>query len=208
MSPVPRRTQQERRESTIRKLLDAATDTLIDIGYAEASVQQICERAGMSQGALFRHFATREDLMVAVGTDVGARVLASYEARFAAAPRAGDVETALRLLREACRSRINQAWYELQVAARTRPALRDALAPVLRRYFADIAALAQRLLPDVAAALGATFELVVTSAIMLFDGETTHRFLVEDPALDDARLAALVSAITQLQNTGDLARRK
>ena len=32
-----RRTQEERREGTIRKLLDAATDTLVDVGYAGAS---------------------------------------------------------------------------------------------------------------------------------------------------------------------------
>src|SRR5213075_1514322 len=83
VSPVPaRRTQQQRREGTIRKLLDAATETLIDIGYAEASVQQICDRAEVSQGALFRHFATREELMVAVGADVGARILEQYKKKF------------------------------------------------------------------------------------------------------------------------------
>ncbi len=66
-----RRTQEERRETTIRKLLDAATEALIEDGYAAASVQNVCDRAGLSQGALFRHFATREELMVAVGHDVG-----------------------------------------------------------------------------------------------------------------------------------------
>ena len=54
-----RRTQQERREGTIRKLLDAAAETLIEVGYSEASVQRICARAEVSQGALFRHFASR-----------------------------------------------------------------------------------------------------------------------------------------------------
>ena len=102
--PAARRTQKERREGTIRKLLDAATETLIDVGYAEASVQQICDRADVSQGALFRHFATREELMVAVGADVGARILHQFRRKFAAAKkRESDVEAALRLVREACR---------------------------------------------------------------------------------------------------------
>ena len=95
-----RRSQQERREGTIRKLLDAATETLIEVGYAEASVQRICERAELSQGALFRHFATREALMVAVGEDVGAELLTAYRKRFLALPPGdNDVGVAIRLQR-------------------------------------------------------------------------------------------------------------
>jgi AcrR family transcriptional regulator len=199
-APAPRRTQRERRETTIRKLLDAATDTLIEVGYAEASVQRICDNAGVSQGALFRHFATREELMVAVGADVGARILEQYKGQFAkAAKRDSDVEAALRLVRDACRSRLNQAWYELEVAARTNPNLRKALEPVLRRYFTDITALARELLPDVAQTLGPAFDMLVTSVIMMFDGETTHRFLIKDAAVEDARLAYIVRGFELLQ---------
>lgn len=201
MSPVPaRRTQQERREGTIRKLLDAATETLIDVGYAEASVQRICDRAEVSQGALFRHFATREDLMVAVGEDVGARILEHYKKKFAsAAKREGDIEAALRLVRDACRSRLNQAWYELELAARTNENLRKALEPVLRNYFANIIALARELVPEFAAKLGPAFDMMVTSVIMMFDGETTHRFLVKDAAEEDERLAYLVRAFALIR---------
>jgi AcrR family transcriptional regulator len=201
LSPVPaRRTQQERREGTIRKLLDAATETLIELGYAEASVQQICDRAEVSQGALFRHFATREELMVAVGADVGARILDQYKKKFAAAAkRDSDIETALRLVRDACRSRLNQAWYELELAARTNENLRKALEPVLRRYFTDITELARELVPDIAAKLGPAFDMMVTSIIMMFDGETTHRFLVKDSAEEDARLAYLVRAFALIR---------
>ena len=202
MSPVPapRRTQRERRELTIRKLLDAATETLIEVGYAEATVQRICDNAGVSQGALFRHFATREELMVSVGADVGARILEQYKRQFAhAAKRDSDLEAALRLVRDACRSRLNTAWYELEVAARTNPNLKKALEPVLRNYFANITALARELLPDVATTLGPAFDMLVTTVIMMFDGETTHRFLVKDPAAEDARLAYLVRGLELMQ---------
>ena len=199
MTVPKRRTQRERREGTIRKLLDAATETLIEAGYAETSVQRICDRAEVSQGALFRHFATREELMVAVGSDVGARILESYRKKFVTlAKRDRDLEAALRLVRDACRSRLNQAWYELEVAGRTNETLRKALEPVARRYFADITRLARELLPELALALGPTFDLVVTSIIALFDGETTHRFLVKDPALEDARLAMLAQSFAVL----------
>jgi AcrR family transcriptional regulator len=194
-----RRTQRERREEMVRRLLDAATDTLIDVGYAEASVQRICDAAGVSQGALFRHFASREALLVAVGADVGDRILDRDRSELAAAaPRAGDLTAVLRLVRDACRSRLNQAWYELELAARTSENLRLALEPVSRRYVADIAGLAREILPAVAAALGPRFDVVVTSTIMMFDGETTRRFLVRDPAAEEARLALLARGIAAL----------
>jgi len=191
-----RRTQQERREGTIRKLLDAATEMLIDAGYAETSVQRICDRAGVSQGALFRHFPTREALMVAVGADVGAKILEAYKKKFTAlGKKERDIEAALRLVRDATRSRLNAAWYELELACRTNETLRKALEPTMRDYFAAITALARELLPDVALKLGPSFDLLVTSVIALFDGETTHRFLVKDPAMEEARLALLVRGV-------------
>jgi AcrR family transcriptional regulator len=193
-----RRTQEERSAATIRKLLDAATETLVDVGYAEASVQRICARAEVSQGALFRHFPTREALMVAVGTDVAERTLKSFRGQF---DRARGEEAphlvALRLVRAHCRSRLNMAWYELAMAARTRPALRKALGPVLLGYHADIAALAAELLPDLAAQFGERFASFVDVVVAMFDGESVERFVVSRPKSDFARLEIL-SAVAAL----------
>ena len=197
-----RRTQKERREGTIRTLLDAATDTLIEVGYAEASTQRICTRTELSQGALFRHFATREALMVAVGEDVGAQLLAQYRKKFTRR-HDNDVRAAMKLLRDTCRSRLNQAWYELATAARTNETLRKALEPVARRYYADIAELARALLPDVAAKMGDAFELLVGTIIAIFDGESLHRFVLREPrAVDDARIELLAAAFTSLAVRG------
>jgi len=194
-----RRTQKERREGTIRKLLDAATETLIDVGYAEASVQRICARAELSQGALFRHFATREALMVAVGADVGARILERYRARFLSLP-AGEaaIAPAVRLVRDACRSRLNQAWYELSIAARTNDNLRKHLEPVARHYYEDIATAARELLPELATNVGSSFDVLVTTVIAVFDGEAIARFAVVQPELEESRLTLLVAAAEQL----------
>ncbi|HEY8040669.1 MAG TPA: helix-turn-helix domain-containing protein [Polyangiaceae bacterium] len=187
-----RRTQEERREGTIRKLLDAATDALIELGYADASVQKICERAGVSQGALFRHFATREELMVAVGQDVGRQTLARYRRDFEALrDREDPLLLAMRLVRDRCRSRLNQAWYELAMAARTSPGLRKGLRPVAARYYEDIGELAVQLLPDLAAAMGDRFAVLVETIVAVFDGESVHRFVLPRPAVDEARLEML-----------------
>jgi AcrR family transcriptional regulator len=191
-----RRSQQERREGTIRKLLDAAIDTLIDVGYAEASVQRICARAELSQGALFRHFPTREALMVAVGEDVGTELLAAYRGRFLSLPAGhADIATAIRMVRDACRSRLNAAWFELAIAARTSENLRKALEPVARRYYDDITRLARELLPDLAAQLGESFDVLVGTMLAVFDGEVLHRYILKDPHGEDARIGLMTAAV-------------
>jgi AcrR family transcriptional regulator len=195
-----RRTQLERREGTIRKLLDAAADTLIEVGYSEASTQRICARTGLSQGALFRHFPTREALMVAVGEDVGAQLLEQYKKKFKAVKKSDhDVAAAMRLLRDSCRSRLNQAWFELSIAARTNATLQKALEPVARDYFASICATGRELLPDVSAALGDSFDTLVSTVVAVFDGEQLHRFIVRGPrAVDDERIELLAVALQAL----------
>jgi AcrR family transcriptional regulator len=187
-----RRTQQQRREGTIRKLLDAATEVLIEDGYASASVQVICERAGVSQGALFRHFETREALMVAVGQNVGRQTLARYRREFDALGERDDrLMLAMRLVRDRCRSRLNQAWYELAMAARTSGSLKRGLRPVAEAYYADIDRLARELLPDLAAAMGERFAPLVETVIGVFDGEMVRRFVLAKPASERIRLEML-----------------
>jgi AcrR family transcriptional regulator len=192
--PKRRRTQEERRESTIRKLLDAAADSLIEDGYARASVQAICARAGVSQGGLFRHFASRDALMVAVAADIAARTLDQYRREFEALrDREDPLVLAMRLVRAHCRSRLNQAWYELAMAARTHRGLRKALAPMSERYYADIEGLARQLLPNLASTLGDRFGVLVDTIVAVFDGEVVHRLLVEKPDVEDARIDLLAA---------------
>jgi AcrR family transcriptional regulator len=195
----PRRTQAERREGTIRKLLDAATDTLIDVGYAGATVQAICARAGVSQGGLFRHFPTREALIAAVGADVGRSILADFRAKFDASRKKEEpLALAIRLLREQCRSRPNQAWYELAMAARTNETLRRALEPVALQYYADIEALAREVSPELALRFGKDFSLMVQTVIAIFDGERLHGFVVGDDRTGDRRLDLVEAFIRTL----------
>ena len=49
------------------------------------------------------------------------------------------------------------------------------------RYFDDIRALARELLPELAAALGPRFDVLVDTIIAVFDGEVVHRFVLTKP---------------------------
>jgi AcrR family transcriptional regulator len=69
------RTQQQRREETVARLLDASIAAIVEVGYARASAAEITKRAGVSVGALFRHFETMGDFMAATAHEVLRRQL-------------------------------------------------------------------------------------------------------------------------------------
>jgi TetR/AcrR family transcriptional repressor of nem operon len=56
---------QESRENARVKLLDAALAVIRAQGYSATTVDDICLAAGVSKGAFFHHFKTKEDLAVA-----------------------------------------------------------------------------------------------------------------------------------------------
>ena len=70
----------------MRRLLDASIDTIVEIGYARASAAVIAKRAGLSVGALFRHYPTMGDFMAATGKEVLRRQLDLFGKRVAQIP--------------------------------------------------------------------------------------------------------------------------
>jgi AcrR family transcriptional regulator len=193
-----RRTQRERREETIGKLVEATIASLLEVGYARTSVAEICGRAGVSHGALFRHFDGVIQLILAAAAEVARRQLADFDARFALVP-AGDgrVLTALTLLRDACRAPINTVFYELLIAARTDPDLHAALAENLRAYYDAILAAAKRT-PEIAALPAEIVEPLLFGLVHMFDGEALVRGVLASPEVEDLRLVMLARAIESI----------
>jgi AcrR family transcriptional regulator len=65
--------RQTRSEVTRRKIIDAAVELFNDVGYSNAGLGDIIERAGMTKGALYHHFNSKEALAVAIineGSDI------------------------------------------------------------------------------------------------------------------------------------------
>lgn len=123
--PAPQ-TQAQRRASTQAKLLDATVEALVAVGYAGASTPEICRRAGVSQGALFRYWPTKAELLAEAAAHLLGRVTQAYEQAFEG--RGGvSAREALEALWETYRLPDLQAAVELYVAARTDPDLAAAL---------------------------------------------------------------------------------
>ncbi|GAA3053159.1 transcriptional regulator, TetR family [Actinokineospora globicatena] len=199
-----RRTQRERREATVGKLVDATITAISEVGYAKASVQEICRRAGVSHGGLFRHFETRLDLVVTVAEEVGRRQIAGFVARVHPFfTEASDFVEVLRAIREASRSPLNIVWFELLLAARTDDELRARLAPTIEAYSKDIYLTALRI-PAIAAQPDEIRQVAVFTGLHMFDGETFVNAVYPRPDLDEKRLrfVAAFYASTPTGRTG------
>ncbi len=202
-SAKPRRTQQERRDGTVRKLLDAAAESLIELGYANTSVQEICKRAGVSHGGLFRHFSSRVELMIRVADHVGDGLLELYRRDFERLRKStpDELVLALKLLRTNTQSRLHQAWFELLMAARTDRVLHEALVPIWKRRDEATQQMALALLPEAARSLP-DFPILVDTMITLFHGEAVDRFLREDPRSEKQRMDWLLKVLELLLPQG------
>lgn len=62
VSGLPPNKHQEKSLRTRALLLDAAIDSLAEVGYASASIADITARAGVTRGAQLHHFHTRQEL--------------------------------------------------------------------------------------------------------------------------------------------------
>ena len=61
-----RRTQADRRAATRAALVAAARELFADRGFAGAGREEIVERAGVTRGAMYHHFGSKEELFRAV----------------------------------------------------------------------------------------------------------------------------------------------
>ena len=163
--PPTRRTQAERSAATQAKLLDAALDCLVELGYAGTTTTVVAERAAVSRGAQLHHFPTRAVLVAAAVEHLYARMTAEYQRGFAAlAPRAERLRAAIRLLWSMYSSRHFPAVIELFTAARSDGELRAHLEPIAARHQRNVHRLAREYFPD-AARLGRRFD--ATLALLL-----------------------------------------
>lgn len=64
--------KEPRAEVTRRAIINSAATSFINDGYSSASLNEMCARAGVTKGAMYFHFSTKEELaraLVAVYTD-------------------------------------------------------------------------------------------------------------------------------------------
>jgi AcrR family transcriptional regulator len=66
--------RQEQKAATRRRLLRHAERLVIDRGFAETRTVDVAHAAGVAHGSVFVHFQSREELMLAVATEMGRKL--------------------------------------------------------------------------------------------------------------------------------------
>jgi AcrR family transcriptional regulator len=136
-----RRTQEQRSATTIAKLLDAAIESLIEVGYAHTTSRSVAERAGVSRGAQSHHFPRRLDLIVSAVQRMGQlRQAAAVEELEAVLRGQGRVQAMIDVLWKHFSSPLFIASVKLWVAAHDDPELYDRLVPIEREMARSIMA--------------------------------------------------------------------
>ena len=130
----PRRlTQRERSAATQQALLDAALESLIEVGYERSTTIEITDRAGLSRGGQQYHYPTRASLMAAVAHNLAERAIDELQRSVEALPEGPErPAAALDMVWRLFNAPLLQDIIELSAHARTDPELRAALEPIER----------------------------------------------------------------------------
>ena len=125
------------------RILDAAVEVLVELGYAATSTLEIQRRAGVSRGRLTHHFPSREILLVAavhhlVETRLERLITVNMQDGIAPDGTSKRIDQAIDLLWRTFHEPYFWAATELWLAARSSRELAQTLLPVERKLYAGI----------------------------------------------------------------------
>jgi AcrR family transcriptional regulator len=75
---IEKLTPERRRELTRTALIEAARQVFVRRGFTGASLDEIAETAGFTRGAIYKNFADKEELFLAVFDQINERVLNAF----------------------------------------------------------------------------------------------------------------------------------
>ncbi len=195
-TPRPRRTQQERRETTRGALMEATIECLVELGYGATTTLEVERRAGVSRGARIHHFPTKALLLASAVDYLYHRLGAHYEQAFGH-PQTGatDAErlvSGLRLLWSVYLQPGYVAVLELSMAARTDDELRSRLAEVALHHRVLAIEAASIYFPAVPRARAERLVQFIHSTLL---GLLMERNIHDEPARDMGVLALLEASV-------------
>jgi len=194
--PTSRRTQAERSAATRARLLEAALVCLVEQGYGATTTTLVAQVAGVSRGAQLHHYPTRALLVAAAIEHLFARLTSSYRRAFEELS-AGDrrLDAAVDLLWSMFEAPEFSAVLELFIAARTDADLHAQLRPVAERHRSNVAVLAHRYFPELAADR-ARFETVLAMVLDAMHGMALSRLVYGESTTNERTLALLKETAT------------
>ncbi|MBA4108878.1 MAG: TetR family transcriptional regulator [Leptothrix sp. (in: Bacteria)] len=191
---MPRRSRTEMIEETRAKLLASARLAFATHGYAQTSMDDFTAEAGLTRGALYHHFGSKEGLLVAVINQIEEEVGARLQAVSDAAP------TAWEGFRRRCRTYLELA---------LEPEIRRIILQDARAIFGDVPQAAQSVGID---AIEVALEALIAEgtvapihagvmARMIYGAVTEASFWIAEPdGNQKTRLAKALKGMDRLLN--------
>ncbi|MCP2257204.1 transcriptional regulator, TetR family [Streptoalloteichus tenebrarius] len=171
------------RPRTVAALMTSARALFIRNGYHATSISDICEHAGLTRGAFYSNYPSKEHLFLALYDTEVDRILGDLE-RAARDITDGDAHPVQRLLEYlAAHRRDDRQWFlvsmEFTLHAARNPDLAAELAPHEDRLTTGIANLLARLLPQSTPDTARDVARLVTA---LHEGATAQELIHGAPA--------------------------
>lgn len=140
-APQAQTKKQLQAELARHNICEAVIDCLDELGYAETSIKQVQERAGVSRGALTHHFPSKEELMVATVEQLlapvrgpASRKRVKRSSKLGIGKAGGMEKDLIKLWERVVNTKEGRALVEILVAARTDERLHARISPGLSRY--------------------------------------------------------------------------
>jgi AcrR family transcriptional regulator len=146
--PAEKLTPERRRQMTRDALLDAAEEVFVKRGVTGAALEEIASEAGFSRGAIYAHFGSKDELLLAVLDRFMERQLDQYlQMEHREDPLEAAVDAA-GLFRKVFSPELVPLELELRVNALRNPAFRQRMAEVDRRLSDSSARLIEKMVGD------------------------------------------------------------
>ncbi len=145
---VRKLTPERRRQLTRDTLLDAAEEIFVKRGVPGASMEQIASEAGFSRGAIYAHFGSKEDLLLAVMDRFISRQVEQFQHLVRRDDPMEAVTDAAEIFRKTFSTDMVPLELELRTSALRHPGLRQRLVEADRRFSEENARLVEKLQGD------------------------------------------------------------
>lgn len=175
-----RRTQEERREETRGRVLDATVACLAEQGYSQTTTTRIARRAKVSRGALLHYYPAKEQLLASAVEHVFRRRTEEFRRAFAALPESADHRAAtIDILWTMFSGPTFYAWLELAVASRSDRKLHQEVSRITREFGETVREIFLELFP-VLDEPSPFFELAPSFTFAFLQGLALERIAIDD----------------------------
>ncbi len=188
---------------TRSRLREATEACLFELGYVGTSTVEVCQRAGLSRGALLHHYPTRHELIVDTARHFWARAETSMD-DLAEALGGGrlDVRGFVEgVFQQVFGPRRIAITLELIVATRSDETLRTAIAGIFSRLIESYQESAARALLR-SGLSQAQIGLVVSLVASTLRGLWVQQMLMPDEAMKAATIDSLIYAVERILASG------